>query len=197
MAAEWAKPPIKPYINLEPCYEAHLSGRTVKITDAHVRQACWYSMLSTPPAGLTYGGHGIWSWQEQDGLPFDHHYTGMAKRWQEAKDLPGAGQMKHLADFFNGIEWTKLKPAPGLVVEQPGKGDPTKWIAAAKSERGDLFVAYLPQGGKLRLAIEADGKAAQAQWYDPRTGKRTEAKAVGDYTFGAPDEKDWVLVLKR
>ena len=81
----------KVYINLEPPYEDHVSGFSKKRFDAFaVRRAAWWSVLAAPAAGVSYGGHGIWSWQEVAGLPFDHPYTGVAQRWQEAVELPGA-----------------------------------------------------------------------------------------------------------
>ena len=196
VSKEWRQFP-KVYMNLEPPYEDHIIGgdRDKKRFDAaSVRRACWWSMLAAPPAGLTYGGHGIWSWQEDAGPPFDHAYTGVAKRWQEAKDLPAATSMKHLSDFFTSIDWPSLRPAPQLLAAQPGEENPSKFISAAGNEAGTLLVLYLPAGGEVSLREDAV-KAAGAKWYDPRTGHYAPARGEGG-KFKAPTDEDWVLLLR-
>ncbi|HIG15807.1 MAG TPA: DUF4038 domain-containing protein, partial [Candidatus Handelsmanbacteria bacterium] len=47
-----------PVMNIEPCYEDHVAGTTQLRFNAYkVRVACYWSMLSAPAAGLTYGAH--------------------------------------------------------------------------------------------------------------------------------------------
>jgi len=196
VSKEWRQEPIRPYINLEPAYEGHLSGQTKKpFTALDVRQACYWSLLCAPVAGLTYGGHGIWSWQEVDGLPFDHPYTGMAKAWQQAKDLPGAADVGRMADLFTSLNWPALRPHPTLLKAQPGATDPTRFVAAARSESGDLALLYLPAGGDVTLVPTELKPNLTAEWFDPRTAKRQPAKAT-ENTYTAPSGEDWVLVLK-
>lgn len=184
----WAKFP-RVYINLEPPYEDHIAGGTKVRFDAHaVRRASYWSILIAPPAGITYGGHGIWSWQEVAAPPFDHPYTGIAKPWQEAKDLPGATSMKHLAALMSGIEWWKLRPAPQLLAKQPGADAPSKFIAVAQHEK--LILAYTPVAQTIELKAAGNGR-----WFDPRTGGSTEAKSdAGKFT--PPGEGDWVLIVQ-
>lgn len=194
---EWQREPAKPYLNLEPPYEAHLFSATKKPFTAHdVRRAAYWSLLVAPAAGLTYGGHGIWSWQEVEGLPFDHPYTGVAKPWQQAKDLPGAADMGRMANFFRSIDWTRLRPDPGLLAEQPGTADPAKFVAAARSEAGDLTVFYLPAGGEVRVQPGRIRAGLKPEWFDPRTGDRRPAAEQGNSVYAAPDGQDWVLLMR-
>jgi hypothetical protein len=61
---DWRTEPPCPHVNLEPCYEAHHSmadGRVINALD--VRRACYWNLLAAPPAGITYGAHGVWSWE--------------------------------------------------------------------------------------------------------------------------------------
>ena len=184
----WAMFP-RVYINLEPPYEDHIAGGTTVRFDAHaVRRASYWSMLIAPHAGITYGGHGIWSWQEVAGPPFDHAYTGVAKAWQEAKDLPGATSMKHLATLMSGIAWWKLRPAPQLLATQPGAEAPSRFIAVAQHEK--LILAYTPVAQPIELKAEG-----QSRWFNPRSGELSDAKAEAG-RFTPPGDVDWVLVIQ-
>jgi len=197
VSKEWQRQPIRPYVNLEPPYEDHISGYSKKRFSAHaVRRACYWSLLAAPPAGLTYGGHGIWSWQEVEGPPFDHAYTGVAKPWHIAKDLPGASSMKHMTNFFTSIEWWKLRPAQSLLAVQPGDGDSARFISAAKSGKGDLAVFYLPAGGEVSFSPDQLVKDVRAEWFDPRTAQRFPADSTTPGRYSAPDDQDWVLLVR-
>ncbi len=64
----WQSEPHRPVINLEPPYEEHRAYQSRQPHSAYnVRRAVYWSLLSTPPAGVTYGAHGIWSWQTEAG----------------------------------------------------------------------------------------------------------------------------------
>jgi hypothetical protein len=195
----WGNKPVRPVVNLEPPYEDHLAYHSRKPHPAlHVRRAVYWSLLSAPPAGVTYGAHGLWSWQTEPGkTPPDHPYTGKAKTWRRAKDLPGAEDMKHLAELFATLEWWRLRPAGDRLADQPGAKDPAKFVAAARTPEGDLALAYLPAGGKVTLRPRAPGRGLTAEWFDPRTGKRSPAKPAEGATYEAPDGHDWLLVLRK
>jgi hypothetical protein len=104
--------------------------------------------------------------------------------------------MKHLADFFASLEWWKLRPVQGILTSQPGKDDPARFVSAARTEKGDLTVIYLPVGGEVTVKAEVLGDNVSGQWFDPRTGERQKAESKAA-TFQAPDDRDWVLLLKR
>jgi hypothetical protein len=197
-AQAWRKGAPKPIVNLEPPYEDHLGYQSRKPHSAYnVRRAVYWSLLSTPAAGVTYGGHGLWSWQSVAGkTPPDHPGTGVAKTWREALDLPGAAQMKHMAELFTSLPWWRLRPAQDLLAKQPGGDDPARHVAAARTEKGDAAVVYLPAGGEVALDVKGLARGFRAEWFDPRTGRRTPARAIGPGQFAAPDQQDWVLVLR-
>jgi len=188
----------RPIINLEPPYEDHLGYQSRKPHSAYnVRRAVYWSLLSAPPAGVTYGAHGLWSWQTEPGkTPPDHPGTGVAKTWREALDLPGSTHMKHMAELFESLEWWELmRPKPSLVRDLPTQKDPTKYIAAASAPGYGAVLYYLPLGGRLEHVPEPDG--AKFEWFDPRTGKRIAA-TVSEGAAEAPSEgEDWVLVITR
>jgi hypothetical protein len=194
-ARSWQNEPIKPILNMEPPYEAHVAYQSQQPhTDYTVRRACYWSLMNTPVAGLTYGGHGIWSWQTEPGVPQDHGRSGVAQPWHVAKDLPAAGQMQHLRELFTAFDWTKLRPAQDVLAGQPGGDDPAKFVSACRTEDGRQSLLYLPVGGS---AVIADKRLAKAggEWFDPRTGKRQPAVVDEAGAFTAPDQRDWVLVL--
>lgn len=203
-AENWRKHPTRPMINLEPPYEDHLAYQSRKPHGAHnVRRAVWWSLLSTPTAGVTYGGHGLWSWQTEEGkTPPDHPYTGVAKTWKQALSLPGGTQMKHVADLLATLPWWELRPAPDLLVQQPGNDDPARHQAVARTQQGNAVLVYLPVGGEAALKKEALAAGTKAQWFDPRTGEVRPAQATslsesGPNRFRAPDTQDWLLLLRR
>ncbi len=197
-AEYWRKAPPRPVINLEPPYEDHLAYQSRKPHTAYaVRRAVYGSLLNAPPAGVTYGAHGLWSWQRQSGEePRDHKGTGVAKTWREALDLPGSTHMKHLATLFATLPWWSLRPAQSLLAAQPGGDDPARFVAAAASEDGDLALVYLPAGGEVTFKADRLIEGLVFEWFDPRTGRRQEARDVRG-VFRAPDAMDWLLVVRR
>lgn len=185
----------RPVINLEPPYEAH-NGYSKKKphSELSVRRATYWSLLSAPVAGVTYGGHGVWSWHAKPGeQPTDHPGTGVAKVWSEAIHLPAAGQMKHVRDLFESVEWTKLRPAPNLLSTQPGDEAPSKFVASAATPDDKIMVFYTPVGGTIPVKAFQQTREATIEWFNPRTGEKTP----GDDKFITPDAQDWVLVIRR
>jgi len=199
VSEDWRESPARPIINLEPPYEGHLGYQSRIPHSAYVtRRAIYWSLLNAPTAGVTYGAHGVWSWHTAVGQPpTDHPDTGIAKTWREALSLPGSTQMKYLAGLFTSIPWWTLRPDDSLLVEQPGKENPARYISASRSEDGNLVVVYLPMGGEVRLRPGELVQGLSGQWFDPRTGQRTLAHDTGQGTFCAPEEQDWVLVLRK
>lgn len=195
----WQDLPPRPFINLEPPYEGHLGYHSRKpYTDYATRRAIYWSLLNAPTAGVTYGAHGVWSWHSVRGQPpTEHPDTGVAKTWREALLFPGSVQMKHLAELCSSIDWWTLRPDDVLLAEQPGRGNPTAYVSASRSEDGDLAVIYLPVGGRLSLkpGILKDG--LRAEWFDPRLGRRILAGSSEQGSFLAPDQRDWVLLLRK
>jgi hypothetical protein len=201
---EWRKGSPYPIINLEPNYEAlspTYAGTPGKPFDAHaVRRASYWSLLVHPPAGVTYGAHGIWSWELKPQIPMNHPTAGVAPPWHEAIKLTGSTSMKHLKDFFNSFQWWKLRPAQEMIVDQPGFDTPCRFIAAAVSEEKDFGVVYLPEGGKVHLKTNLFSSPVVAEWFNPASGERTPAGTLnnqGTHEVQSLGEGDWVLWLER
>jgi hypothetical protein len=196
-AVDWLKRPYRPFVNLEPCYENHVAYQSGKaITPAQVRRAMYWSLLHTPTAGVTYGGHGVWGWDDGTRPPTDHPGTGVPMAWQRALTMPGAVQMTHLARYFTSIEYGRLRPAPEAVANQPGRVEPRRFIAAARTDERDLLVLYVPEDRAVDVNAGMLPPAPQASWFNPRTGETSTAvgEAVdGARRFRTPSEGDWIL----
>jgi hypothetical protein len=186
--------PVMPIVNLEPPYEDHVAYQSQQPhTDYTVRRAVWWSMLNTPIAGVTYGGHGIWSWEVEPRVPLNHERAGIARPWYEAMAMPGSRQMGHVAQLFDALPWWTLRPDQNLLTAQPGGDEASRFVAAARAPDGSFAVVYLPVGGSVTLRQDMLQPELRAEWYDPRTGTFQPA----DPSFTAPDGQDWVLVLGR
>ena len=202
-ATDWTREPIRPFINLEPPYEDHvrMSGDGRQRIDAHdVRRALYSSLLIAPVAGVSYGGHGVWGWDDGTQPPVAHPKTGIPRPWQEALHLPAAEQIRFLAGIFGDIPWQRLRPAQQVVVAGHDHRPPSRAIVAAQGDAGDLLVIYTPEGGPVTLCLEGICADLRAEWIDPQTGIRSEATFAGtrrQATFETPTPDDWVLVLKQ
>jgi hypothetical protein len=156
-----------------------------------VRRASYWSLLVSPPAGVTYGSNEIWVWGEE-ALPAPNHANiGVVQPWRAGVETPGLTGMAILKQFFAGLRWTELEPSQGLIATQPGEGDPNHFITAAQTPDGTQSVLYLPIGGTVTLT-RSDGPA---RWFNPRSGEWSAAS--GSTAFTAPDEQDWVLVFSQ
>jgi hypothetical protein len=171
-AAQWQKLG-KPVINLEPNYEGHPAYQSGELHDAHaVRRAAYWSLLVSPPAGVTYGNNEIWCWNEQ------------------TADAENHGNLRQIRP------WPELRPVPQLLAEQPGEEDPHNFIAIAQTPDGAWTVVYLPAGGSVSLNIDLAGKTVE--WINPRTGQSqpaAQAPGSGPDTLAAPDNNDWILSI--
>ncbi|HEX4609305.1 MAG TPA: DUF4038 domain-containing protein, partial [Urbifossiella sp.] len=184
---------VRPIINLEPPYEGHFGYQSRRPHSAYaVRRAVYWSLLSTPVAGMTYGGHGVWSWHTKPGeQPTDHAGTGPAKTWKEALALPGAAEMGYARKLFESVPWTQLEPAPELVTRGE-KDDPFLYVGSAATPDRKVMVLYFPMGARASLGRTVLPPGAELTWFDPRTGESKRGEAPTP-----PDAGDWVLVVRR
>jgi hypothetical protein len=179
----------RPVLNLEPNYEAHRN----RAPDADpsdyfdaldVRRQAWASLLNAPPAGLTYGVHGVWAWHPRPEEPMTHPGTGVGPAWFDAMKLPGSGNLAVLAKIFAEIDWPNLRPVQTLLKNQPGSEDVLRWISIARSS--SLILAYTP--GE---PIELNQPLASAEWRSPRNGLAVPADPAN---LSPPSREDWVLL---
>jgi hypothetical protein len=199
-ATEWDNlRPQRPIVNLEPPYEGHVAYQSKKPFDAHeTRKRLYWSLLVTPTAGVTYGGHGVWGWDDGTAPPMNHPNTGIPLPWQEALRLEAAEQVTHLVKAFGAIDWWRLLPAQELLAAQPGDADKQRFIAAARADGDDLAVFYTPHGDPVMLRKDVLRPGLSAGWHDPRTGAHsvaTPTDAGEALRFQPPGEGDWLLIL--
>jgi hypothetical protein len=186
--------PVHPIINLEPNYENHRSFGSDGRFDAHaVRRAAYWSLLVSPPAGITYGAHGVWSWETRPALPMNHPNTYVAQPWFDAINLPGSTDMKYLHELFSSLQWWTLRPDPVLIVTQPGDQDAALFVAAARDENKNWALLYFPVGQTIILRHD-ELTPTFVRWFNPRSGKWTAAAHLsgGTLSITPPDNQDWV-----
>lgn len=197
---DWKLEPTRPFINLEPPYENHVAYQSKQPISPHtVRRAVYWSLLNAPTAGVTYGGHGVWGWDDGTRPPTDHKNSGIPLPWKQALLMPAAEQMAHVAALFTPIDFWRLRPAQDLLAEQPGTETAARHIMVAASPERDLLVAYTPEVRTIVLKADAVARG-RAMWHNPRTGDRASASGVraGEVVqFVAPTDGDWVLVVGR
>jgi len=197
---DWMRLPHRPFINLEPPYEGHVAYQSKKpITSDATRRALYWSLLGTPTAGVTYGGHGVWGWDDGKNPPTDHPGTGTPLNWRKALNMPGAEQMEHLSEFMNSVDWWRLRPTPMFVVNQPGKEKPERFVAAARTDEKDLMLVYIPEDRTIEIKLNALPPSPNITWVNPRNGEKSAAVAVvttDTCQFPTPTEGDWILLMK-
>ena len=92
----------------------------------------------------------------------------VVRDWRTGLNKPSSTEMKHMAEFFSGLEWWTLEPRPELILNQ--SGDWTKHMVLAKSATGDLVVAYLPvpaepgRGMNASVGALAYGSTGTGRW---------------------------------
>ena len=197
VARDWARLPPRVLINMEPAYEA--SG-TPPIAARDVRSASYWSLFSTPVAGISYGGNAIWPWSRAAGEPlFGHPPRRAATTWREALRLPGSVQIGHLAGFFRRVAWWTLRPAQELLLDQPGDRDYRRHISVMRSDDGALIAVYAAGPDSIRLA-NPFGHRYDVQWFDPVAGRAQSGAAAGPVSIvelASPFAEDAVLILRR
>jgi len=208
-AENYARTPAKPVIHSEGYYENHRdSGATV----SQIRWQAWTTFLNGG-AGHGYGGGGVWQFYD----PSDPGGVGKDRRnsppwsganWQEALNYPGAGQMKHVRDFFTSFHWWSLEPHRDWVNidgATPNVESLTDPHCAAKP--GEVYVIYIPEGniGKTIEVHHLNNKTYKARWFSPRDGSSSvinDGRPINtemiDKWISPPvkDNEDWVLMLR-
>jgi hypothetical protein len=191
-STKWATERPRPIVNLEPPYEDHIGYQSgARFTASAVRRRLAWSLLASPTAGVTYGGHGVWGWDDGLAPPENHPTTGVPRPWSDALHLEGAEQVVHLARLLTSIEWWRLRPAPELVLGQPGGH---RHVSASRSDLGDLALLYVPEDRTIRLDQSTLGAGLVGTWTNPATGATVAAVGV-DGEFTTPGQGDWWLLF--
>lgn len=149
-----ARDPVRPVINSEPCYEqmgySHmLYGRFRR---ADVRLACWRSLLAGANAGITYGAHGIWNWQNPDvkvGNALGEGFL-QALRHEQALELEGADDFGFARELVEELGLFGATSDQGVLESYPED------VRAARTTDGRL-VLYVPSNAALKLHGDFSG----------------------------------------
>ncbi len=197
--AEWKKEPTRPLIPFAPYENGLVAPSGKRFSSDDVRHAVCWSLLLTPPAGVSYGGQGVVDWDTSVG-PKDER-TGAADlpMWRKALFMPAAKQMSHLARFIGSIDFWRLRPDQKAIASQPGEQSPRRFIVAAGSDTSDLTIVYVPEDRTVELLLDGLPHSPSVSWFNPRTGGNNAAVAVvGNRScqFPTPDPGDWLLVTK-
>jgi len=198
-AQGWRLTPARPVIDAEPNYEGHVSYQGKPIDAFAVRRASWYSLLSAPIAGVTYGAHGVWPWMREPGPVLNHERAGNAPSWRECMQWPGAESMRVVADLMAAIPWTALRPDPQLVSPSAVDDQFSNYIAAASADDRSLALLYLPANPSAALDLSVFDRPAQATWIHPGNGERTPGQrlpASKSVAVKPPGAGDWLLLLR-
>jgi hypothetical protein len=148
---------------------------------------------------VSYGGHGVWGWDDGTKEPTDHAGTGVPQSWRKALAMPGAEQMTNLYSFFTAMDFWRLRPMPEAVANNPGAQNARRFIAAARTEKKDLLLVYVPEDRTVEVMLDALPPSPEVRWWNPRTGERSPAVAVvteRTCQFPTPAEGDWMLVMR-
>ncbi len=202
IARDYARTPIKPVLDGEPCYEDHPVNPYTRqwkpeygyFDDYPVRKRAYWAVLAGA-CGHTYGNHSIWQMYDERREPV----TFPRITWREALDRPGAAHMIHLRRLVLSRPYLTRIPDPGLLASGAGEGG--QHVQAARDADGSYALIYIPNAGQT---VEVDtaaltGERLNVTWYDPRTGEATAAGDIargGVCAFTTPASgPDWVLAL--
>ena len=198
IAADYARRPPKPCVDGEPGYEDHPAEFNPKngYLDAYDARKFAYWSLFAGACGHTYGCHDIWQFYAPGRSPI----TAARMPWREAKDLPGAGQMRHARALLESRPALGRIPDQSLLASDPGRG--TDHIRATRAEDGSYALVYSASGRPFTVDLgRLSGERLRTSWYDPRDGTSRVIGASareGKKEFRPPSRgkgHDWVLVL--
>lgn len=196
---DFARAPTKPCMDAEACYEDHAVNWDAGngYFDAHDVRRASYRAVFAGGCGQTYGANGVFQFWKGEG---DGDRFGVRIPWQEALDLPGSFQMRHLRALIESRPMLARVPGQDLLVSDPATG--AGRVRAARADDGSYAFVYCPLGESVSVDLaKLSGEAVAASWYDPRMGSTTAAgrqATAGPTTFHPPTsghDGDWVLVL--
>jgi len=104
-ATAWREHPYRPIINLEPLYEGYDATLGGAQRAFEVRRAAWWSVLSAPMAGVSYGNGPIWVWNETPEPPEGHERLGETVAWSAGSTPPGVRAVALLKRLCGGLPW--------------------------------------------------------------------------------------------
>ncbi|HPR31197.1 MAG TPA: glycoside hydrolase family 140 protein [Prolixibacteraceae bacterium] len=202
VAHDLSMSPPKPTIDGEPSYEGIPQGLHDTTqpywNDADARRYAYWSVFAGA-FGHTYGHSAIMQFYR----PEDNEAAyGARIYWTEAKDAPGAAQMRYLKELMLSHSYADRIPDQSIIAGETGE----KYNRLIATQGENFALIYAFSGGEIPVAMEnVKGEKIKASWFNPQTGEKTEIGTVentgGIRLFSCPGEKipgnDWVLILER
>jgi hypothetical protein len=174
----------KPVLNTENGYE-YLRGDPTSRQQVHhtdrVRRSSW--RIACSGGYLAAGFHGtighsdVWN-----RLDAPNRYT------FRVQDEGAAAQLRSLYDFLSALPYWRMQPFAGASGDAPALAVP-----------GEVYVVYMPHGGKVSVDLSAGRGSFTARWFNPRAGSftgGTTLKGGAQVECAAPDANDWVLLIQ-
>ncbi len=194
IATDYARSPIQPVLDAEPCYEDHpvdWKPALGHFDDWDARKAAYWSLFAGAP-GHTYGANSVFQfWTGGDPGKF-----GARRPWQEALELPGASQMRHVRALIESRPVLTRIPDQSLIRSNIGIG--SDHIRATRAADFAYAFIYLLTGSPVTLDVSGFPSTPVAAWFDPRTGDSHVIPASPSSTFRPPTRgpgRDWILTL--
>jgi hypothetical protein len=188
---------IKPVIDGEPIYEDHpvcFNAKDLGTSNAYDLRKFAYVDMFAGAFGHTYGCHDIWQMYS----PSREAVNGPNMYWQQAMELPGANQVKHLRKLIESRPFLERVPDQSLIVENN-----LSTYERIQATRGLSYAfIYSALGKPFTVNMgKITGASLSALWYSPKTGESQDAgthENKGAKLFSPPSmgqSHDWVLIL--
>lgn len=200
------KEPLRPTLDMEPCYEDHpvnpWDGKWTRkdrgYFDAYDVRARIYRGVFAGACGVTYGHHQVWQFLDTSLNPAINIGDTIIG-WRKASVAEGATQMKHLKNLMLSRPYFSRISDQSIITSEKGK-DYRDLLYATMDSAGSFAMIYLPQNKPVTIDLSrVSGNSRNISWFDPRTGRTVDLKrikATGRRTFEPPKNgKDWVLVI--
>lgn len=195
MASDYAREPVKPVMDGEPCYEDHpINFQTANgyYDDYNVRVAAYRNLLGGA-CGNTYGHHGVWCMRRDEEV---NAY--FPNNWKTALHRPGALQIAIYRDFASSHMPHDYTPVYDIVEENTHDAN---YVAAMV--KGDEALLSIPTGYPIILnAAAIPFKPNTMVLFDPKTGTYSDAMPVPQSLRIAFPQRpagrncDYILILK-
>lgn len=196
VAADYARSPARPVMDLEPGYEdipeGLVAGRA-RLTDYDVRKSAYWAVFAGAH-GAGYGHNNVW----QFASGADSRAT--TASWKDSLVTLGAYSMKYLKRLMLSRPFLDRVPDQSLIVGSALSG--TDHIRATRAADGSYAFVYTAGGKPVTVNLsKLSGSQVEVRWYNPRAAKSVYlgvfAKS-GNRTFTPPTSganNDWVLVV--
>lgn len=189
-----------PVLDAEPSYEGIPHGlhdpKEPYWEDCDVRRYGYWSVFEGA-CGYTYGHNAIMQFYNDVTKP---GAFGVREHWMDALHQEGSGQMRHLKELMERVDFWNGKPAEELLLS--GQKERYHRISVFAGE--DFIYCYDYMGDMFNLDLQKyqDGRRIAGYWFDPAsgtfsymgdlTGKRNAAVRPPRKAAG---QNDWVFAV--